>query len=111
LLQWGTIFFSEKKIESPRLNIELLICSVLNIERIDLYLQFDRPLNQDELSVLRLKVIKRASGYPLQYIVGFSNFFGYKIKVNESGLIPRPETEILVNSVIKNTDKNKKLKI
>lgn len=111
LLQWGTIFFSDKKIESPRLNIELLICSVLNIERIELYLQFDRPLKQDELAELRQKVIKRASGYPLQYIVGFSNFLGYKIKVNESGLIPRPETEILVNSVVENTDKNKKLKI
>ena len=62
LLQWGTNFFTEKNIETPRLNIELLICSVLSIERIELYLQFDRPLKKDELSDLKEKVLKRASG-------------------------------------------------
>ncbi|HPI19813.1 MAG TPA: peptide chain release factor N(5)-glutamine methyltransferase [Candidatus Kapabacteria bacterium] len=111
LLQWGTIFFSDKKIESPRLNIELLVCSVLNIERIELYLQFDRPLKQDELSDLKQKVLKRADGYPLQYVIGHTNFFGCKIKLNEFGLIPRPETEILVDSVIKNTSKENKYRI
>ncbi len=111
LLQWGTIFFTEKKIDSPRLNIELLISAVLNIERIELYLQFDRPLKQDELADLKQKVLKRASGYPLQYIIGYTNFFGCKIKLNESGLIPRPETEILVDYVLKSTSKENKLRI
>jgi len=111
LLQWGTIFFSDKKIESPRLNIELLVCSVLNIERIELYLQFDRPLKQDELADLKQKVLKRATGYPLQYIISHTNFFGCKIKLNEFGLIPRPETEILVNTILKCTSKEDKLRI
>ncbi len=111
LLQWGTIFFTEKKIDSPRLNIELLVCSVLNIERIELYLQFDRPLKQDELADLKQKVLKRATSYPLQYIIGYTNFFGCKIKLNESGLIPRPETEILVDYILKSTSKENKLRI
>lgn len=111
LLQWGTNFFTEKNIENPRLNIELLICSVLSIERIELYLQFDRPLKKDELSDLKEKVLKRASGYPLQYIIGYTNFLGCNIKVSEAGLIPRPETEILANLVLSSLERSKHYQI
>lgn len=100
LLQWGTDHFQQKGIESPRLNIELLLCHVLSCRRLDLYIGHERPLIPSELSVLRSFVLRRSQREPLQYILGTTEFLNCTIHVSKSVLIPRPETEELTNLVI-----------
>jgi release factor glutamine methyltransferase len=93
-------YLKKKGIESPRINAELLLAKILNCKRIDLYLSFDRPLSEEETFGYR-EFIKRRSGFePLQYITGSVEFYGMEFKVNNSVLIPRPETELLVETVI-----------
>lgn len=96
LVSWGTNYFSEKGIDSPRLNIELMLANILNCQRIDLYLHFDYILQENELVRLREYVKRRAKHEPLQYILGEVNFYGHIIKIDKRALIPRPETELLV---------------
>ena len=91
----------KKGIENPRLNAELLLASVLNTERINLYLDFEKPLTDDEINSYREKIKRRLSREPLQYIVGYCEFYGMKFTVTPDVLIPRPETEILVEESIK----------
>ncbi len=101
IVAWGSEYFYEKGIESPRLNIELLLCHALNLSRVEIYTQFDKPLTKEELTQIRELVIKRAKRVPLQYIIGYTQFYGLKFDLNESILIPRPETEQLVDLVLK----------
>jgi len=101
LLEKVDKFFSEKGIDSPRLNAELLLAEILNCKRLNLYLQFDRPLKEDEVNKYREYVRRRSQREPLQYIIGKVEFYGLEFKVNSSVLIPRPETEILVEQVLK----------
>jgi release factor glutamine methyltransferase len=89
-------FFAGKGIESPRLNAELLIGHALERKRMQLYLEFERPLTEAELEKIRPLVRRRAQHEPLQYIVGATDFHGLKLKVDRRALIPRPETEQLV---------------
>ncbi len=103
VVNWTTDFLKKKGVDSPRLNIELMICEALNLDRIDIYTQFDKPLKKQELALLRNMILKRADREPLQYIVGKTNFLGYEILVNDSVMIPRPETELLTDTVIKDT--------
>jgi len=100
LIKWGESFFKEKNISEPRLNIELMLCKILNCKRINLYLDYDKPLNKEELTILRNFVKRRIQHEPLQYILGETEFLGLKLKVNSSVLIPRPETELLVEEII-----------
>ena len=106
IINWGDKFFAEKGVQESRLNIELLLCSILKCKRLQLYLSFDKPLNRDELDILSHYVIRRSKREPIQYILGENEFMGFPFKVNESVLIPRPETEILVESVVAFTKKN-----
>ncbi len=101
LIKWGTDFFNKKEIDSPRLTIELLICDILKLSRIQIYTNFDKPLSKDELAKLRDYVIRRAKKEPLQYIIGYEEFFGLKFFLNNETLIPRPETELLVEKALK----------
>ncbi|WP_374076650.1 peptide chain release factor N(5)-glutamine methyltransferase [Bdellovibrio bacteriovorus] len=101
ILDKTTAFFKDKKIESPRLDAELLLAHGLKLERIQLYLRFDQPMKEDELAVLRELVRRRASGEPVAYILGYRDFFGHRFEVNSSVLIPRPETEHVVEEVVK----------
>lgn len=101
LLEKVDKFFTEKGIDSPRLNAELLLADILSCKRLNLYLQFDRPLKEDEVNRYREYVRRRSLREPLQYIIGKVEFFGLEFKVNTSALIPRPETEILVEEVLK----------
>lgn len=101
LIRWGTDFFRQKDIESPRLNMELLLCHVLNSSRIQLYSDFERPLGKEDLAKLRELVTRRAHHEPLQYIIGKAEFYSLSFHVDPSVLIPRPETEHLVEQVIK----------
>jgi len=93
-------YLQKHDIESPRINAELLLASILNCKRLDLYLAFDKPLSKDELGKYRNFIKRRGKFEPLQYITGSVEFYGIEIKVNPSVLIPRPETEILIDSVI-----------
>lgn len=93
-------FLGAKDVASPRLNAELLIGHALGRNRMQLYLEFERPLTEAELAQLRPLVRRRAQHEPLQYIVGTQEFCGLKLKVDRRALIPRPETELLVELVL-----------
>jgi release factor glutamine methyltransferase len=101
VLQNTADFFARKGIESPRLNIEHLLADALGKRRIDLYLEFDRTLSEKELGPLREKVQRRVDGEPLQYLLGSWDFFGRAFRTDERALIPRPDTEILVEIALK----------
>lgn len=100
MLEWATDYFKEKNIPDPRHSIEWLLAETLNIKRLDLYLKFDRPLSSEELGELRPMVRRRAKHEPLQYIIGFSDFVNARISVNSDVLIPRLETEQLVEIIL-----------
>ncbi len=94
-------YFKEKGIESPRLNAELLLCRLLGVKRIQLYLQFDRPLGEAELNRFREMVRRRGQRVPLQYVTGIAYFRNGEFEAGEGVLIPRPETEIVVDVAIR----------
>jgi release factor glutamine methyltransferase len=107
----STEFLQKKNIQSPRTNAELLLASALKCKRLELYLSFDRPLKQNELNIYR-KLIKRRSNFePLQYITGSVEFYGLAFKVTPAVLIPRPETEILVEIILDEFKKKERLSI
>jgi release factor glutamine methyltransferase len=101
LLEWGTKFLNDKGFDDSRLNVELLLCHLLRCKRIDLYLKFDQILNEDELANFRILFQRRLAHEPLQYIIGETEFMGLKFKVDRRVFIPRSETEVLVEEVIK----------
>ena len=107
----STEFLEKKEIESPRINAELLLAHALNCKRLDLYLSYDRPLNEDEVKVYREFIRRRIKSEPLQYIIGKVEFYGIEFNVNPSVLIPRQETEILVETIINSVNKDGSLKI
>jgi release factor glutamine methyltransferase len=100
IIKRTTEFFVGKGIESPRLNAELLIGHALARTRMQLYMEFERPLTEPELEKIRPLVRRRSQREPLQYIVGEVEFHGLKLKVDKRALIPRPETELLVAHVV-----------
>jgi release factor glutamine methyltransferase len=100
-LQWTTGYFREKGIEGGRLDAELLLAQVLGLDRVGLYLQFDRPLNVSELTEFRGLVGRRARREPLQYILGKVEFWSLSLQVSPAVLIPRPDTELLVAEALK----------
>ena len=100
LLQWTEQFFSEKGIESPRLDAEVLLAHLLSRERIHLYVHFDEPLEAAELSEFRELVKQRARRVPVAYLTGRREFMGLSFHVGSGVLIPRPDTEILVQTAI-----------
>ncbi len=107
----STEFLEKKEIESPRVNSELLLAHTLSCKRLDLYLTYDRPLSEDEVNVYREFIRRRSKSEPLQYIIGKVEFYGLEFKVNSSVLIPRQETEILVETIINSVNKNEKITI
>ena len=100
LLQWTQQFFAGKGIDSPRLDAEILLAHVLHKERIYLYAHYDEPMNPQELAAYRELVKKRANRYSVAHILGTQPFMGLDFKVSEDVLIPRPETEMLVETVV-----------
>lgn len=110
-IKLSTQFLNEKGIDSPRANAEILLADILNCKRLDLYLLFDRPLTEFELQRYREYLKRRGTFEPLQYITGKVEFYGIEILVDRSVLIPRPETEILVENIIKQCSAKTKLSI
>jgi release factor glutamine methyltransferase len=100
LLQWTASYFKTHGIESSRIDAELLLAFALGVERIDLYLRHDQPLNRSELTRFRALVKRRAAREPLAYITGRKEFWGLALEVGTAVLIPRPETECLVEAVL-----------
>lgn len=100
LIKLSADYLEKKGIEQPRLNAELLLAGVLKCKRINLYLSFEKPLQPDEIDKYREHIRRRASFEPLQYILGSVEFYGMDLMINNSVLIPRPETETLVEKVI-----------
>ena len=95
-----TPYFEKQGIESPRLTIELLLAHLLKKKRLQLYLEFERDLDETTLEALRGMVKRRVAGEPLQYITGEAEFCGLRLMVDKRVLIPRPETELLVETVV-----------
>lgn len=100
IIKRTTDFFEKRGVESARLNAELLIGHALGLKRMQLYLQFERPLSEPELEKIRPLVKRRGNREPLQYIVGELEFGGVKLKVDRRALIPRPETEYLIELIM-----------
>lgn len=100
LIQWSAGYLEEKGIESPRLDAEHLLAHALATSRLQLYLHFDRPLTAGELDLYRPLLKRRAAREPLQYIVGRTPFRELDLRTDPRALIPRPETEELVDRVL-----------
>lgn len=111
LLEWTKDYFQKYNIPNPRLDAELLLAHTLNLKRIDLYLQHDRPVNAMELATFKAFIQRRSKREPLQHILGTQDFYGIPIKVSPAVLIPRPETEILVETVLKKTPQDSAVNI
>src|SRR5213076_3281061 len=95
IIQRSAEFLARKGVESPRLQIELLLAHVLHLPRLKLYLDFERTLTAAELESVRELVKRRGNREPLQHILGSTCFCGLEIRVNGQVLVPRPETELL----------------
>lgn len=111
ILEWSAKYFKKKHIDQPRLTSEILLAHSLKCRRIDLYLNYDRPLNQPDRDRYREMLKSRAKGKPWQYIVGETEFYSLPFRVNDAVLIPRPETEILIDAVLDHCKKNEPYKI
>ncbi|MDX1642446.1 MAG: peptide chain release factor N(5)-glutamine methyltransferase [Balneolaceae bacterium] len=107
MLEWATDYFKKKNVPDPRLSIEWIVAEVLQCKRLDLYVQFERPLSSEELDAIRPLVKRRASFEPLQYITGSTNFINATISVDSDVLIPRIETEQLVDLLLEDFEDRK----
>lgn len=101
LLKWTTSYFKSRDIESPRATAEILLAHVLELKRIDLYLRYDQPLCAEELSRFKALIKRRVNREPVAYILGFKEFWSMDFAVTKDVLIPRPETEFLVEAALK----------
>ena len=100
LLSKSAAWLRDKGCITPRLDAELLLAEVLGMSRVDLYVKFDQPLTPSEIDNYRKFIRRRAEGEPVAYILGRAYFHNLEIKVNGSALIPRPETEHVVEAAI-----------
>jgi release factor glutamine methyltransferase len=101
LLENTTRYFAKHDVPSPRLTIELMLAEIMQKTRMQLYLEFDQPVSDPVMDRLRPLVKRRADGEPLEYLLGATTFAGHRVAVTPDVLIPRPETEILLEEAIK----------
>ena len=116
LLEVTSNYLREKGIDSPRLSAEILLAYQLKVDRVKLYLNFDQPLQEEEVAVYRELIKRRLNREPIQYITGIQEFWSMDFVVGPQVLIPRPETELLVEQVLslrneKRLVKNENLRI
>jgi release factor glutamine methyltransferase len=100
LLNWTQGYFAQKGIDSPRLTAEVLLAHALSCDRVRLYLDFDKPLGESELSAYRELVRRRADREPTAYLVGEKEFYGRRFRVDPRVLVPRPETELVLEAAV-----------
>jgi release factor glutamine methyltransferase len=96
LIPWAAQYLAGRQVSAPRLSAELMLAEVLACGRVDLYLRFEQPLTPEELAAFKALLLRRRSGEPLAYILGRREFYGLDLAVTPAVLIPRPETEHLV---------------
>ena len=111
IVEWAEIYFKEKDFDNPRLEIEWLLCALLDCNRIDIYLRFEEPLSKQQLKKLKTWISRRIKKEPLQYITGSCDFYGRDFIVNPNVLIPRPETERLIDIALNKLDNSSELRI
>src|SRR4051794_21899301 len=100
ILEWTAAFFTRKEVDAPRLSAELLLAHVLGTPRIKLYTDYLRPLGDEELTPFRELVRRAAEQEPIAYLTGRAHFFSLEFEVTRDVLIPRPDTETLVENVL-----------
>ena len=100
MILWSAEYLIGKGVEAGRLDAEWLLSAALGVDRLQLYLQYDRPLSSEELEAFKPLLRRRAGREPLQYIIGQTGFRGLELKTDPRVLIPRPETEVLVQEVL-----------
>ena len=100
ILQWTADYFNGKEITSARLEAELLLAATLDLDRVGLYVNFERPLDSSELAAFRERVQRRAKGEPVQYILGETEFWSLPFTVSPAVLVPRADTEVLVEEAL-----------
>jgi release factor glutamine methyltransferase len=101
LLEWTAEYFKKKGFSASRLEAELLLATILGHDRVYLYVNYDKPLNDDECKLYREVILRRVHHEPYAYITGQKEFMSLKLNVNNQVLIPRPETEMLVEEALK----------
>ncbi len=104
ILQWTADYFAGKEIDSARLEAELLLAATLDLDRVGLYVNFERPLDAAELAAFRELVQRRAKREPVQYILGETEFWSLPFNVSPAVLVPRADTEILVEEALARID-------
>lgn len=100
LIAWTQGFFAKGGVDAPRLTAEILLAHALSCDRVRLYLDFDKPLGAPELAAFRELVRRRAAGEPTAWLTGRREFLGHVFRVDPLVLVPRPETELLVEAAI-----------
>jgi release factor glutamine methyltransferase len=100
ILQWTADYFTGKGVVSARLEAELLLAATLDLDRVGLYVNFERPLDPSELAAFRERVKRRAKGEPVQYILGETEFWSLPFTVSPQVLVPRADTEVLVEETL-----------
>lgn len=100
LVAWTQDFFAKKGVDAPRLTAELLLAHALSCDRVRLYLDFDKPLGEAELARFRELVRRRGEGEPTAYLVGKKDFYGRPFRVDARVLVPRPETELVLEAAL-----------
>jgi release factor glutamine methyltransferase len=100
VLRWAAAYFQDKGVTEPRASAEVLLAHALGVSRLDLYLRYDQPLSPEELATFKALVVRRREGEPTAYLTGHKEFWSLDFKVTPAVLIPRPETETLVQAVL-----------
>lgn len=97
-------WLAEKGVDSPRLSSQLVIAKALGLDRLKLFMDLDRPLQEAELAAIRPLLARRGAGEPVAYVLGEKEFYGLDFRVTPDVLIPRPETEMLVEEAVRRLD-------
>ncbi len=111
VLDWTRGHFDKQQVDDARLTSEILLGHVLSLPRVKLYMDLDRPLTKDELATYRALIQRRLAGEPTQYLVGFREFYGRRFAVDARVLIPRSETELLVEAALRGVKKDEPTRV
>src|SRR3989339_238957 len=105
IIQWTIDYFKQKGFDTPRLDAEVIIAHALGLKKIDLYLQFERLLQEDELAHVKTLIKRRINHEPVAYLTGKKEFWSREFVIDENVFIPRPDTEIVVEQVLEQVKK------